>query len=133
MASDLHRVGLEIAPAVGQGAAAEFAAFITLYKTLPNLTPILEGKGEAIKFPTEPSARYATAIGLTVRAADANQAYNAFLWLSRTATAEWVQVFAVDLFRVMRSKGQMGVLAKLVQKDPQLQQFLKDFQQLVGL
>jgi hypothetical protein len=38
----------------------------------------------------------------------------------------------VDLFRVMRSKGQMGVLAKLVQQDPRLQAFLKDFQQLVG-
>lgn len=133
MASALHQVGLEIAPAVGLGAAAEFDAFITLYKTLPNLTPILEGDGERISFPTEPSARYATAIGLTVRAADANQAYNAFIWLSRTATAEWVQLFAVDLFRVMRTKGQMGVLAQLVQKNPQLQGFLKDFQQLVGL
>jgi MoxR-like ATPase len=133
MASALHFVGLEIAPAVGLGAAAEFDAFIALYKTLPNLTPILEGNGERIAFPTEPSARYATAIGLTVRAADANQAYNAFIWLSRTATAEWVQLFAIDLFRVMRTKGQMGVLAGLVQKDPQLQTFLKDFQQLVGL
>jgi AAA domain (dynein-related subfamily) len=133
MASSLHQVGLDISPAVGQGAAAEFAAFITLYNTLPNLTPILEGKGQQISFPVEPSVKYATVIGLTVRATESNQAYNAFVWLSQTATAEWVQVFAVDLFRVMRSKGQMGALAKLVQKDPQLQQFLKDFQQLVGL
>jgi hypothetical protein len=133
MASALHRVGLDIAPAVGLGAAAEFAAFIQLYQTLPNLTPILEGRGDKIGFPAEPSVRYATAIGLTVRAADAAQAYHAFTWLSRVATAEWVQLFAVDLFRVMRSKGQMGALAKLVQQDAQLQKFLKDFQQLVGL
>jgi hypothetical protein len=133
MASALHHTGLDIAPAVGIGAAAEFAAFITLYKTLPNLTPILEGKGDSISFPTEPSTRYATAIGLTVRANDANQAYNAFLWLSRKATAEWVQVFAVDLFRVMRAKRQMGLLARLVQKEPALQKFMQDFQQLVGL
>jgi MoxR-like ATPase len=132
MASALHRAGLSIAPAVGIGAEAEFAAYVELYRTLPNLTPILEGNGDRILFPTEPSARYATAIGLTVRAADANQAYNAFTWLSRVATAEWVQLFAVDMFRVMRSKGQIGTLAKLVQKDAQLQQFLKDFQQLVG-
>jgi hypothetical protein len=133
MASALHHTGLDIAPAVGLGAAAEFAAFVTLYKTLPNLTPILEGKGDSISFPTEPSTRYATAIGLTVRANDAQQAYNAFLWLSRKATAEWVQLFAVDLFRVMRTKGQMGVLAKLVEKEPALQKFMQDFQQLVGL
>lgn len=133
MASALHHAGLSIAPAVGVGAEAEFAAYIELYRVLPNLTPILEGNGDRIDFPTEPSARYATAIGLTVRAADANQAYNAFTWLSRTATAEWVQLFAVDMFRVMRSKGQMGILAKLVQKDDWLQQFLQQFQQLVGL
>lgn len=133
MASLLHSAGLDIAPAVGYGTAAEFAAFITLYKTLPDLTPILVGKGDNIQFPTEPSVRYATTIGLTVRALDAQQAYNAFTWLSRVATAEWVQLFAVDLFRLMRSKGQMGVLAKLVQKDPNLQKFLKDYQQLMGL
>jgi MoxR-like ATPase len=133
MASTLHRVSLDIAPAVGAGAAAEFDAFTQLYETLPDLTLILAGEGDRISFPTEPSARYATAIGLTVRAADANQAYNAFTWLSRVATAEWVQLFAVDMFRVMRAKGQMGILAKLVQQDAQLQKFLKDFQQLVGL
>ena len=68
-----------------------------------------------------------------MRAADANQAYNAFTWLSRVATAEWVQLFAVDLFRVMRSKGQMAVLAQLIQKDAKLQEFMKDFRGLIGL
>jgi hypothetical protein len=53
--------------------------------------------------------------------------------LSDKATAEWVQLFAVDMFRVMRTKGQMGALAKLVQQDSQLQKFLKDFQELVGI
>lgn len=133
MASALHGAELSIAPAVGVAAEAEFTAYIELYRSLPNLTPILEGNGDRISFPTEPSTCYATAIGLTVRAADANQAYNAFTWLSRVATAEWVQLFAVDMFRVMRSKGQMGALAKLVQKDNRLQKFLKEFQQLVGL
>ena len=33
---------------------------------------------------------------------------------------------------VMRSKGQMGALAKLVKQDSKLQKFLKDFQELVG-
>ncbi|MBD1864807.1 MULTISPECIES: AAA family ATPase [Trichocoleus] len=133
MASALHAADLSIAPAVGVAAEAEFAAYIELYRTLPNLTPILEGNGDRIDFPAEPSTRYATAIGLTLRAADANQAYNAFTWLSQKATAEWVQLFAIDMFRVMRSKGQMGTLAKLVHKDAQLQKFLQEFQQLVGV
>lgn len=133
MASALHHIGLDLAPAIGVGAAAEFAAFVTLYQTLPSLAPILEGKGSKMPFPNEPSARYATAIGLTVRAVDAQQAYNGFTWLNQVATAEWIQLYAVDMFRVMRSRGQMGALAKLVQQDPKLQAFLKDFQQLVGL
>jgi AAA domain (dynein-related subfamily) len=133
IASELHKADLDIAPAVGEAAMTEFMAYIKLYQALPNLVAILEGRGDKINFPTEPSARYATAIGLTVRAVDAKQAYSAFTWLSKVATPEWVQLFAVDLFQVMRSKGQMGVLAQLVQKDPSLQNFLKDFQQLIAL
>ncbi len=133
MASKLHEAQLDIAPAVGIATAAEFMAFTRLYATLPNLSPILEGVGENISWSSEPSIKYATTIGLTMRAADANQAYNAFTWLSRVATAEWVQLFAVDLFRVMRSKGQMAVLARLIQKDAKLQEFMKDFRELIGL
>lgn len=132
MASHLHYAGLDVATAVGEGAAAEFAAYTSLYKTLPDLASILEGNGSAIAFPKEPSVRYATVTGLTVRAEDAEQAYNAFNWLSDKATAEWVQLFAIDMFRVMRSKGQMGALAKLVRQDSKLQKFLKDYQELVG-
>ncbi|WP_409883559.1 hypothetical protein [Nostoc sp. DedQUE07] len=40
MASVLHHAELDITPAVGVASATEFQAFIQLYKTLPNLTPI---------------------------------------------------------------------------------------------
>ena len=62
-----------------------------------------------------------------------SQAYNAFNWLIDKATAEWIQLFAVDMFRQMRRKGQMGALAKLVKKNSKLQKFFKDFQELVGI
>lgn len=133
MASLLHQAGLDITPAIGSETAAEFAAFIKLYETLPELTRILSNQGDAIPFPEEPSVRYATTIGLAVRANDAIQADNAFTWLSKVAAAEWVQLFAVDLFRSMRAKEQIGALATLVQKNPQLQGFLKNFQGLVTL
>jgi MoxR-like ATPase len=132
MASDLHYADLDIAPAVGEAAMTEFQAYLKIYQALPNLTEILAGRGDRIAFPSEPSSRYATAIGLTVRAEDAQQAYNGFTWLSRVANPEWVQLFAVDLFQVMRAKGQMGMLAQLVAKDANLQKFLKDFQQLIS-
>jgi MoxR-like ATPase len=131
MASKLHDAGLDIAPAIGSAASDEFRAFIELYRSLPNLVPILEGKGGDIAFPDEPSARYATAIGLTMRAENGHQAYNAFTWLHRVATAEWVHLFVSDLGRLMRSRGQMGILATLVEKDPNFQQLFRDVRQLL--
>jgi MoxR-like ATPase len=133
MASTLHYAGLDLAPAIGTLANAEFQAFTELYRILPDLAPILEGAGADIPFPAEPSARYATAIGLTIRAKDANRAYNAFLWLSRVATAEWVQLFVSDLLSLMRSQGQLGMLATLIAKDPEIGKFLHNYRQLVSV
>jgi MoxR-like ATPase len=133
MASTLHYAGLDLAPAIGSLANAEFQAFTELYRILPDLAPILEGTGADIPFPAEPSARYATAIGLTIRARDADRAYNAFLWLSRVATAEWVQLFVSDLLSLMRSQGQLGMLATLTAKDPEIGKFLHNYRQLVSV
>lgn len=133
MASYLHGCGLDIAPAVGDGAAAEFAAYLKVYENLPDIDLILEGGGQKIAFPREPSVRYAVTIGLAVRAENPTQGYNAFTWLNQQATPEWVQLFAVDLFRSLRARGQMGALAQMVQKDRRLQDFLKDFQGLIAV
>jgi hypothetical protein len=38
-----------------------------------------------VAFPTEPAARYATVVGPTARAADAQAGYSAFRWLARIA------------------------------------------------
>ncbi|MFL5805174.1 MAG: ATP-binding protein [Roseiflexaceae bacterium] len=132
MASRLHAAGLEIAPVVGAAAAAEFSAFLELYQSLPDLDAVLQGDGAAA-FPPEPSARYATTIGLTLRAASAQQAYNTFFWLANNASHEWVQLFAADLFRQMRARGQMGALSQLVANDQRLQGFLKDYQRLMSV
>jgi hypothetical protein len=131
MASILHYNGLDLAPAIGVAASAEFQAFLLTYRLLPDLTPIFEGKGSHITFPTEPSARYATAIGLTVHATDVDRAYHAFHWLSQVAPSEWVQLFVSDLLSLVRSRGQLGLLAALIDKDPSIQKFLQDYRQLV--
>jgi MoxR-like ATPase len=131
LASKLHGATLDIAAAVGTAAASEFTAYLQIYATLPSLEPILEGKGEKIGFPAEPSARYATTIGLTVRARTAERGYQGFRWLSEKAPAEWVQLFVVDLFRALRAAGQMGALATLVAKDEKLREFLQNYQELL--
>jgi hypothetical protein len=132
MASRLHGAQLDIAPVVGAAVAGEFASYIELYKSLPDLDPIFEGKGEHVGFPAEPSARYAATIGLTVRATDAERGYRGFQWLALKAPAEWIQLYAVDLFKKMRALGKMGSFARFVQDDPQLRQFLADYQKLLA-
>ncbi len=132
MASRLHGCALAIAPVVGEAAAQEFESFIQLYRVLPDLEPILCGEGEEIKFPDEPSARYAVAVGLTIRAREPERGYNGFKWLVERAPAEWLQLYAVDLFKQMRALGKMGLFAGYVTKDEQLRGFLADYQKLIA-
>jgi len=133
MASHLHRANLSVESAVGAATAHEFEAFVALYSSVPNLEAILQGDGADIPFPSEPSLGYATIIGLTSRAKEAQMAYHAFRWLVGTAKPEWVQLCAIDLFRMMRAKGMMQELNGLIQQDEPIQQFLTTYQSLMGL
>lgn len=131
MANELQRSGLDVAAAIGAATAAEFNAYLAVYRDLPDLDRVLKGEGEEIPFPDEPSVRYATTIGLTVRAEDAQAAFHAFAWLARVASPEWVQLCATDLFRLMRAKGQMKALGRLIAEDPAMNDFLKTYQSLL--
>lgn len=132
MASRLLAANLEVAPAVGDGAAAEFAAFEKVYAGLPDLEPILSGDLSR-DFPLEPSAKYAAVIGLTLRSETAPQAINALKWLVRTSTPEWAQLYASDAFGRLRSKGQLGAFAQLVQLEGDLKSFMAEYNELIGL
>jgi hypothetical protein len=131
MASELLKAELDPAPAIGQATAAELKAFMALYGQIPDLEAILDGRGAEIPFPEEPSLRYAVTIGLTTRATEAATAYHAFRWLAQVAGPEWVQLCAVDLFRLLRSRGQMQEFGQLIADDEVVQQFLADYQTLL--
>jgi hypothetical protein len=132
MASKLLNAGLDISAVVGAGAAAEFAAFIQVYDMLPALDPILEGRAKNMAFPEEPSSRYATVIGLTMRAENAQHAFHAWQWLLNVASPEWVQLFWMDMAGRLRSRNQYGELARMTAKDPRMQEFFKDFKTIIG-
>jgi hypothetical protein len=133
MASTLLKAGLEIAPVVGAGAQAEFEAFCEVYAALPALEQILEGKFDAAEFPSEPSARYATVIGLISRVETGEHAFHAMRWLSSVAGHEWLNLFAVDCFPKLRTRGQLGTFTTLALSDSSIQGFLKEFRTLVGI
>lgn len=131
MASRLYAAGLELTPAIGAGAAAEFNAYLSVYRHLPDLGRILSGAGDDVDFPEEPSARYAVTIGLTTRATQAQSAYHAFRWLAAKAAPEWVQLCAADLFRLMRLSDQFDALAALIAEDEALQRYLENYQKML--
>jgi hypothetical protein len=118
MASQLHQVGLNIAPAVGEGPASEFATFLKIYETIPDLDLILAGKGDKFPFPTkEPSASYATIIGLVLRFTDGYAAYHALRWLVENAGDEWIQFFSISALPRLEKNGWIGIFAKSAYED----------------
>jgi hypothetical protein len=131
LASGLHKAGLDIAPAIGASATAEFEAYIAIYNNLPDIEQILLGQGKDLRFPGEPSQRYAVTVGLTMRSTEESYAMNAFRWLSDRAGAEWVQLFAADLMRLLRQRGKVGLLAILANSDPQFSRFFREFTDLI--
>jgi hypothetical protein len=130
MASELHNAGLDIAPAVGAAAATEFTAFTQLYAHLPSFEKILSGEGDDVEFPDEPSVRYALTIGLTARAVKAEPAYHVFKWLTEKAQPEWVQLSAIDLFKMMRAKGEWRALRAMIAQDAALQDWMAKYQDM---
>ncbi len=126
MASALHAGGLDVAPAVGEAVAAEFGAFVKLYTHLPDLSLVLAGRGDDLTLPAEPSVRYAAVVGLAARAEGAAEAQQAFLWLSRRGGAEWLQLFVATLVPRLRSRGQLGELAALMNADPRVAALVQD-------
>ncbi len=125
LASELHAWSMGIAAAVGEGAAAEFETFCKLYSKLPDLDAILEGRGAKIKFPDEPSLRYALVIGLSARAVTAEAIRNSFGWVVEKAGAEWCQLFIHSIHDRAAGRGHTGLLATLLTSEPRMKRFLK--------
>ncbi|HJN76229.1 MAG TPA: MoxR family ATPase [Myxococcota bacterium] len=126
MASTLHEAALEVSCAVGEAAGDEFRVYLDTVACLPDLSPVLRGRGEDIGWPKELSVRFATCVGLALRVADEEEALAAFRWLSARAGAEWVQLFVADLVTRFRSRGRLGLLAQLLKSHPQLSKLVRE-------
>lgn len=132
MADRLLKAGLDIAPAVGVAAAAEYAAYYEIVENLPNLEGILDGR-EDPAFPEEPSVRYAVTIGLASSApSDAGKALNALRWLSRRAPMEWAQLWASDTFPLLRKNSTFAPFVKGLSEEPELQEYVARFRNILA-
>lgn len=130
-ANALYQADLSIESAVGQGPAAEFYAYIDITENIPDLDAIIQGK-TSISFPNEASLRYATITGLVTRCRQPDEAINAFHWLTEKATAEWVQLFATDLFPQLRARDKLGEVHQQLMSDEKLSAFLREFAELMS-
>ena len=131
MANKLFKLNLPINVAIGDGATEEFNSFLKVYKNLPNLSQIIKGNGEKIIFPKQVSRQWATITGLTKRATKPEEVKEVFQWLFKKTTPEWIQVFAADIVANFKEKKQLTALAKVVMKDTQMQEYLKNYQELI--
>jgi len=130
MASRLRAIGLPISSAVGNAAAVEFDAFESVYRNLPDLDAIAAGK-RGIKFPDEPSVRYAVTIGLIIRAVDSERANNIIEWASKEAPSEWFQVLASDILRHSREAGFGDALVRTLVGNQEIKERLLAFRDLL--
>ena len=125
MAARLHRAGLDVSPAIGEGAGSEFAAFVRLYEQLPDLETVLRGDSVSLRLPAEPSVRYAAVVGLAARAQDAQEGFHAFSWLADQATPEWLQLYVATLVSKFQATGQLGELVGLMGREPRLAELIQ--------
>jgi len=132
MASRLHALDLDVAAAVGIGAAAELSAYTELKDTLPSLEPILTGLGKRIPWPEEMSLRWALVVGLAFRADRVEEVRHAFRYLKQGAGAEWQSLFLQDCVGRFRAKGRLSELAVLMTKEPALAEFVDQIVELVA-
>lgn len=97
--------GRSLAPALGEATAAEFSSYRDLKRDLPDLSPILAGKGNSIPFPKEVSLRYAVTTALALRASEAEVAQRVLGWLGQKAPGEFLQVATGIVVKTLQARG----------------------------
>ena len=124
--------GRSLAPAIGEGVAAEFKAYRDLKDELPDLTPILEGKGKGIAFPTEASQRYAVTTALALRTQNVGQGKHVLNWLSHKAPGEFLQVATSIVVKTLQAKNLYLELASVVADDEIIMASLRHITELAS-
>jgi hypothetical protein len=125
-ASRLLSVGLGIASAVGDSAAAEFNSFSILYNTLPDVSCILSGQMN-IPVPKEPSLMFAVTGALASRAETPQEFLNGMTWIIRSATEDYCAVYMQDSVTRMQKLGIYSQFIKLVTVNQEIKAFMAKF------
>lgn len=128
-ADSLLNIGLPISSAVGDGAAAEFNAYQTVYSKLPDIDKILSG--EEVEVPKEPSLMYAICGALISRSKTANHFFKGMEWLIKGTTEDYVGLFMGDAMIALKSKNLQGAFVKLISKNKEAKAFITKYNELL--
>jgi hypothetical protein len=91
---DINKISPIIYGTVGYGAGIEFISFVKVYKTLPDIDAILDGKSDDV--PTEPSSLYALTAALIEKYNNTSQVKNLFTY-SKKLPVEFCVMLIKDL------------------------------------
>jgi MoxR-like ATPase len=131
MVDGLLKAGLDVVPAIGAAAAAEFKVFRQQAQQIPGIERIVAGKS-VDAFPTEVSLQYALSSGIVSHVKTGEHAMHAVRWLSRRAPPEWVQLAAIDLFPKLRDMKLYDTFRAQLLEDGELAGFLDYFADLAA-
>ena len=131
IANKLIDARLDVDPALGNAAGAEFRSFCKIYKTLPDIEPILKGTTKP-KFPEDLSAKYALTCALSVRAKTLKEVENAFLYLSKRGSMEWLNQCAYDVSEIWKNKKNRTELVDLIVNNKDLMKVAENLSKLLA-
>ena len=129
---NLLEANLDIDPAVGTAAAAEFRSFCKIYKTLPNIEKILNGNATP-DFPEDLSAKYALCCALALRSKAKEQIKNSLSYLVKKGASEWLNQCTIDIYSILQEKNKGQDLIEILQSDKNLVSASKDIAKLLAV
>lgn len=131
IANELIKADIQIDSAIGNATAAEFRSFCKIYKTLPDIEPILKGQSSP-EFPEDISAKYALVCALSVRAKSLKEVENSFMYISKKGGMEWLNQCAFDVTNIWRKKKNVSELVDLIVKNKDLMQVAENISKLLA-
>ena len=131
ISNSLLKANLDIDPAIGEGCAAEFRSFCKVYKTLPDIEPILKGKAKP-SFPKDLSARYALTCALATRAKTIKEVENTFLYIDDKGGMEWLSQCTYDVCAKWKTSKQMDQLVDMIANNNKLMKVAERLQKLLA-
>ena len=131
ISNTLLKAGLDVDPAIGKPCATEFRSFCKVYKNLPNIEPILNGKSQP-NFPKDLSAKYALTTALTVRAKTVKEVKHAFLYIEKKGGMEWLTQCTHDVAKIWMSKSKSKDLIDMLIANDRLMVVAEKVQKLLA-